>query len=134
MQTELDKLRFFAKPKLGLDAVGGASALRMTEALAEVRTCLACTLAVYDICTQQLEICCMHGQMTAGKLNSVHDRCTGKGLVSCACMRVSINPSICMSPVQLVPWLAPCWVVRAECIYICKPCASMEVLSMMSSA
>lgn len=32
---ELDKSKFFAKPKLALDAVGGASAMRLSEALAE---------------------------------------------------------------------------------------------------
>lgn len=35
-QVELDKLKFFAKPKLALDAVGGTSAVRLCEALAEV--------------------------------------------------------------------------------------------------
>ena len=38
MQVELEKLHFFAKPKLGLDAVGGSSALRIGETLAEVTT------------------------------------------------------------------------------------------------
>lgn len=32
---ELDKAKFFAKPKLALDAVGGASAMRLADALAE---------------------------------------------------------------------------------------------------
>ena len=36
MQIELEKLHFFAKPKLGLDAVGGSSALRIADTLAEV--------------------------------------------------------------------------------------------------
>ena len=36
LQEELDKLKFFAKPKLALDAVGGASAVRLSEALSEV--------------------------------------------------------------------------------------------------
>ncbi len=36
MQEELDKLKFFAKPKLALDAVGGASAVRLSDALSEV--------------------------------------------------------------------------------------------------
>lgn len=35
-QEELDKLKFFAKPKLALDAVGGTSAVRICDALAEV--------------------------------------------------------------------------------------------------
>jgi hypothetical protein len=33
LQVALDSLRFFAKPKLALDAVGGESATRMAEAL-----------------------------------------------------------------------------------------------------
>ena len=41
MQEELDKLKFFAKPKLALDAVGGTSAVRICEALAEV-CCAPC--------------------------------------------------------------------------------------------
>lgn len=36
MQAELEKLRFFAKPKLALDAVGGSSSLRIADCLAEV--------------------------------------------------------------------------------------------------
>ncbi len=36
IQEELDKLKFFAKPKLALDAVGGASAVRLSDALSEV--------------------------------------------------------------------------------------------------
>ena len=35
----MDKLKFFAKPKLALDAVGGTSAVRLCEALAEVCKC-----------------------------------------------------------------------------------------------
>lgn len=35
-QVELEKMKFFAKPKLGLDCVGGASALRLSDALAQV--------------------------------------------------------------------------------------------------
>lgn len=35
LQMELDKAKFFAKPKLALDAVGGASAMRLADALAE---------------------------------------------------------------------------------------------------
>ena len=35
-QMELEKVKFFAKPKLGLDCVGGASALRLSDALAQV--------------------------------------------------------------------------------------------------
>jgi len=35
-QVELEKVKFFAKPKLGLDCVGGASALRLSDALAQV--------------------------------------------------------------------------------------------------
>jgi trans-2-enoyl-CoA reductase len=33
-QAELDKLKFFARPKLALDGVGGASAARLADALA----------------------------------------------------------------------------------------------------
>lgn len=36
MQVQLENLRFFAKPKLGLDAVGSSSALRIADSLAEV--------------------------------------------------------------------------------------------------
>ena len=36
VQVELEKVKFFAKPKLGLDCVGGASALRLSDALAQV--------------------------------------------------------------------------------------------------
>ena len=36
VQEKLDKLKFFAKPKLALDAVGGASAVRLSDALSEV--------------------------------------------------------------------------------------------------
>lgn len=36
IQVELEKVKFFAKPKLGLDCVGGASALRLSDALAQV--------------------------------------------------------------------------------------------------
>lgn len=35
MQAELEKLKFFAKPKLGLDAVGGESSIRLSDALAD---------------------------------------------------------------------------------------------------
>ena len=36
IQAELEKVKFFAKPKLGLDCVGGASALKLSDALAQV--------------------------------------------------------------------------------------------------
>ena len=36
IQEELDALKFFGKPKLALDAVGGSCAARMSDALAEV--------------------------------------------------------------------------------------------------
>ena len=36
LQIELDKVKFFARPKLGLDCVGGASTLRLSDALAQV--------------------------------------------------------------------------------------------------
>ena len=36
-QVELEKLKFFAKPRLALDAVGGTSALRIADTLAEVQ-------------------------------------------------------------------------------------------------
>lgn len=42
LKLELDKKRFFAKPKLGLDAVGGHSAVRLADALAE-----GCPLVIY---------------------------------------------------------------------------------------
>ena len=35
VQAELDKQKFYSKPRLGLDAVGGASAQRLSEALAD---------------------------------------------------------------------------------------------------
>lgn len=35
LKIELDKIKFFAKPKLALDCVGGPSAVRLSEALAE---------------------------------------------------------------------------------------------------
>ncbi|GIL48595.1 hypothetical protein Vafri_5076 [Volvox africanus] len=35
LRSELDRLRFFARPRLALDAVGGDSALRLLDALAE---------------------------------------------------------------------------------------------------
>ena len=35
LKTELDKLKFFAKPKLALDAVGGLSTTRLSDALAD---------------------------------------------------------------------------------------------------
>ena len=35
MQAELDALKFFARPKLALDCVGGASATRISDALAD---------------------------------------------------------------------------------------------------
>ena len=35
LKAELGKLKFFARPKLALDAVGGASAARLTEALGD---------------------------------------------------------------------------------------------------
>ena len=34
-QAELEKIKFFARPKLALDAVGGASAARLSDALAD---------------------------------------------------------------------------------------------------
>lgn len=37
-QVVLDSLKFFGRPKLALDSVGGHSAARLVEALAEVRT------------------------------------------------------------------------------------------------
>ena len=36
VQVELDKVKFFARPRLGLDCVGGASSLRLSDALAQV--------------------------------------------------------------------------------------------------
>jgi hypothetical protein len=36
IQVELEKVKFFAKPKLGLGCVGGASDLRLSDALAQV--------------------------------------------------------------------------------------------------
>ncbi len=35
VKSELNKLKFFAKPKLGLDCIGGDSSVRLSEALAE---------------------------------------------------------------------------------------------------
>eukprot|EP00890_Picochlorum_soloecismus_P003206 jgi/Picsp_1/3887/NSC_01399-R1_trans-2-enoyl- mitochondrial len=35
IKAELEKLKFFAKPKLGLDAVGGESSIRLSDALAD---------------------------------------------------------------------------------------------------
>lgn len=35
LQTELDKSKFFAKPKLALDAVGGQSGVRLADCLVE---------------------------------------------------------------------------------------------------
>lgn len=35
VKLELNKLKFFAKPKLGLDCIGGDSSVRLSEALAE---------------------------------------------------------------------------------------------------
>ena len=40
-QVVLASLKFFGRPKLALDAVGGQSAARLVEALAEVRHCEA---------------------------------------------------------------------------------------------
>lgn len=34
-QAELDKLKFYSKPRLALDCVGGASAARLVDCLAE---------------------------------------------------------------------------------------------------
>ena len=45
VQVELDKLNFFARPKLGLDCIGGASTLRLSNALAQV--ILACFCWTY---------------------------------------------------------------------------------------
>lgn len=45
VQVELDKLKFFARPRLGLDCVGGASTLRLSDALAQV--ILACFCWTY---------------------------------------------------------------------------------------
>ena len=42
MQNELEKLKYSAKPRLALDAVGGMSTIRLTEALAEVNTSACC--------------------------------------------------------------------------------------------
>ena len=39
-QGQLDDLKFFGKPKLGLDAVGGTSAAKLADALVEVHTSL----------------------------------------------------------------------------------------------
>ena len=46
-QEELDKLKFFAKPKLALDAVGGVSAVRICEALAEVSEVLHMLVVIW---------------------------------------------------------------------------------------
>ena len=35
VKAELEKLKFFAKPKLGLDSIGGSSSVRLTEALSD---------------------------------------------------------------------------------------------------
>lgn len=48
-QEELDKLKFFAKPKLALDAVGGVSAVRICEALTEVCLCFYRYLAYWSL-------------------------------------------------------------------------------------
>eukprot|EP00976_Prorocentrum_cordatum_P086833 1186661-Prorocentrum_minimum.AAC.2 len=37
MKAEMDERKYFAKPKLGLDAVGGLSAVRLASVLHEVR-------------------------------------------------------------------------------------------------
>lgn len=37
VQTVLESMKFFSKPKLALDAVGGSSAARLADALVEVR-------------------------------------------------------------------------------------------------
>lgn len=36
VQAELDDFKFFGKPKLGLDAVGGTAAAKLADALVEV--------------------------------------------------------------------------------------------------
>lgn len=36
MQASLESRRFFARPRLALDAVGGESGVRLAEALADV--------------------------------------------------------------------------------------------------
>ena len=65
MQAELEKLHFFAKPKLALDAVGGSSALRIADTLAEVGLQLQCrqqmhhfgiTTALTDQCISILDV------------------------------------------------------------------------------
>lgn len=38
IQAQLQSHKFFGRPKLALDAVGGESAIRLAEALDEVRT------------------------------------------------------------------------------------------------
>ena len=46
LKQELDKRKFFAKPRLGLDAVGGMSAVRLADALMD-----GCPLVVYGCMT-----------------------------------------------------------------------------------
>ena len=42
LQAELDKQKFFAKPKLALDCVGGTSCVRLSDALAQVSCLCTC--------------------------------------------------------------------------------------------
>lgn len=56
LKARLDENRFFSKPRLGLDAVGGSSAARIAECLQE-----GCPLVVYG---------CMSGKSPQFQWNS----------------------------------------------------------------
>ena len=63
MQASMDQLKFFAKPKLGLDCVGGASALRLSDALAQVSPQALCKNCISPESALHLDpTCCSHQQ------------------------------------------------------------------------
>lgn len=76
LKTRLDENRFFSKPRLGLDAVGGSSASRIAECLQE-----GCPLVVYG---------CMSGkspqfQWSSYIFRDLQARCDRMGAVVLTC-------------------------------------------------
>jgi hypothetical protein len=80
MQGELDKLAFFAKPKLALDAVGGTSAVRLAESLGEV--CCSNTNLLSLMSWQRVEFeCCKSVSMCRGAKWSSTGQCQERRLL-----------------------------------------------------
>lgn len=60
MQEKIDEMKFFAKPKLGLDAVGGVASARLSSILAEVAAIPAVAMSRLLRQASTLNLACMY--------------------------------------------------------------------------